>query len=31
MPYPYKFARTHLAAQLQKIYEDLAPGIETKT
>ena len=28
--YPYKFARTHKAAELQKIYENLAPGEETK-
>ncbi len=28
--YPYKFSRTHQAAQLQKIYENLAPGTETE-
>jgi len=29
-PYPYLFSRTHKAAQLQKIYENLAPGAETQ-
>jgi len=29
-PYPYPFARTHKAEQLQKIYENLAPGAETE-
>ncbi len=29
-PYPYFFSRSHKAAQLQKIYEQLAPGIETE-
>lgn len=27
--YPYKYSRTHKAAQLQKLYESLAPGAET--
>lgn len=29
-PYPYAFARTHKAAQLQKIYENLQAGVETE-
>jgi lysyl-tRNA synthetase class 2 len=29
-PYPYKFARTHQAAELQKLYEALPAGSETE-
>lgn len=29
-PYPYKFTRTHQAAELQKIYDSLAAGSETQ-
>jgi lysyl-tRNA synthetase class 2 len=29
-PYPYKFERTHLAADLQKVYQDLAKDTETQ-
>jgi lysyl-tRNA synthetase, class II len=29
-PYPYKYTRTHLAAELQKKYENLPPGTETE-
>jgi lysyl-tRNA synthetase class 2 len=29
-PYPYKFSRTHLAADLQKAYQDLAKDTETQ-
>lgn len=28
-PYPYSFKRSHTAEQLQKLYKDLEPGVET--
>ncbi len=29
-PYPYKFVRSDMAAELQRRYADLAPGVETE-